>query len=347
MTQVRTEPPISAPEAPQPPPGVDWMASEAVLLLRAALPPLSTGQRRAAIAFAVEDRIAQPIESVNVVLGPLLEGEYLVAVAARDDIASNRAERPASKARLVPDVLALPRPSQGWAVWVGGARALVRLADGTGFATSLMTLPLIWHHAGKPEVALCAGQVPDGIPVTSHMPLPRFDPAFARLDLAAGAEASGLLHLPRGGLALVAVLVLAAGLHLGLIWADLANERHILTQREADLRIALNNLKQKDSGDLDADLVAAMAAAQPKAQTGFLPLMAESSAALVEVPGLSVQAMTWGDGALRLDLQALDLSGLQAAEAALTSAGIVVRVGSATSSDGAAKVEMTLQGGQK
>ena len=215
MTQVRTEQANLAPEAPLPPPGVDWLPSEAVLLLRAALPPLSTGQRQAAVAFAVEDRVAQPIESVNVVLGPVLEGEYLVAVASREDIATSRAERPASKTRLVPDVLALPRPSQGWTVWVGRERVLVRLADGTGFATSLVTLPLLWQHAGKPEVALCAGDMPDGIPVTSREPLPRFDPSFARLDLASGAAASGLLRLPRGMLASAAVVVMAAGLHLG------------------------------------------------------------------------------------------------------------------------------------
>ena len=323
------------------------MPTESVLLLRAILPPLSTGQRRAAVAFAVEDRIAQPIESVNVVLGPFTEGAHLVVVASRDDIASSRAERPSSKARLVPDVLALPRPSEGWAVWVGGARALVRLADGTGFAASLAALPLIWLHAGKPDVALCAGAVPDGIGVTSHVALPQFDPAYARLDLSAGAEASGLLRLPRGVLALATVLVMAAGLHLLLIWADLTTERHILTQRRADLRAALTGLGQTDSGDLDTDLRAALAAAAPKAQTGFLPLMAKSSAALAAASGLSVQALIWGGGALRLDLQASDLSGLQAAEAALTAAGIAVQVGSATSSDGVAKVTMTLQEGQK
>ncbi len=347
MTQVPTQPPIPASGAPPPPPGVDWLRSEAVLLLRAALPPMSSGQRRAAVAYAVEDRIAQPIDSVNVVLGPMLEGEHLVVVAARDDIAASRAERPASRARLVPDVLALPRPLQGWAVWVGGTRSLVRLADGTGFAAALTALPLIWVHAGKPDVALCAGTLPEEISVTSHLPLPAFDTAFARLDLSAGAEVSGLLRLPRGVLALAAVLVMAAGLHLGLIWADLTTERHVLTQRRADLRMALSTLGQSDSGDLDADLLAAMTAGQPKAQAGFLPLMAASSAALSGVPGLSVQALTWGDGTLRLDLQAADLSGLQTAEAALTTAGIAVQVGSATSSDGAARVTMGLKGGQK
>ena len=332
------------PQAPPSPPGVDWLASEAVLLLRAALPPMSASQRRAAVAFAVEDRIAQPIDSVNVVLGPMIEGEHLVLVAARDDIAAHRADRPGARGRLVPDVLALPRPAQGWAVWAGDSRVLVRLADGTGFATARGVLPAIWRHAGNPDVVLCGGDLQGGIPVTSQMPLPPFDAAFARLDLAAGAEVSGLLRLPRGVVALAFVLGMAASLHLGLIWADLVTDRHVLVQRAGDLRAALTGLGQADSGDLQADLLAAMTAGQPSVQTGFLPLMAQSSAALASVPGISVQALTWGDGTLRLDLQAPDLGGLQAAEAALTGAGIGVQVGSATSGDGVAKVAMTLQG---
>ncbi len=347
MTQIRTQTEVSPQTAPQAPSGVTWFPSESALLVRATLPPLSGGQRRTAAAFAVEDRIAQPIETVNVVLGPVLEGAHLVIVAARDDIAAFRAQQAESSARLVPDVLALPRPSAGWAVWVGGGRALVRLADGTGFAAPVAALPLIWRHAGEPEVALCSAGVPVDIPVTSQLPLPRFDPAFARLDLAIGAEARDLLRLPRGVLALAGVLIVAAGLHLGLIWADLTTDQRLLTQRKADLRAALTQLGQPDSGDLDADLVAAMKAGQPSAQTGFLPLMAESSAALAGVPGISVQALTWGDSALRFDLQAADLGQLQAAEAALTLAGIRVQVGSATSSDGAAKVTMTLQKGLK
>lgn len=339
MADHATQPPRPLTDAPPAPPGVVWLPSEQVVLLLATLPPMSTSQRRTAVAFAVEDRIAQPIEAVNVVLGPVTGGKHLVAVAAREEIA---ALRTTTRSRLVPDVLALPCPSKGWSLWTGADRALVRLADGTGFAVTLAQLPLIWHHAGEPEVTLF-GDGAVGIPTTAQSPLPPFDRAFARFDMAAGADASGLLPIPRGAWALAAVLVIAAALHLGVIWADLAANRGVLAGRQADLRSALTAGGRADTGDLEADLTAALRAAQPRQQSGFLPLMADSSAALGQVPGVTLQGLAWGDNTLRLDLQAPDLGGLQAAQAALTAAGIAVQVGSATSGDGMAKVQMTLQ----
>ena len=319
----------------QAPPGVAWVPTEQVLLLSAVLPPLSAGQRRAAVGFAVEDRIAQPLEQVAVVLGPLVGGAHVIAVVARALVAG-------AKARLLPDVLALPVPDRGWAVWVAEARVLVRLADGTGFAVGLADVAMVWRHAGSPEVLLCGGDLPEGMAAAGTLALQPVGRAWARFDLG-GAERDGLLRLPRGIWALAGVLLLAAALHLGLIWADLGTERRVLAQREVALRGALTAVGQPDSGDLDADLGAALAAAEPVRQSGFLPVMVASATALATVPGVSVQGLSWGDKALRLDLQAPDLAGLQAAEAALTAAGLAVRVGSAVNADGAAKVAMTVE----
>ena len=316
------------------PAGVAWLASEQVLLLSAALPPLSAGQRRTALAFAVEDRIAQPLEQVKVVLGPVVDGAHVIAVVARGLVA-------AGKRRLLPDVLALPVPALGWAVWIGGDRALVRLSDGTGFAVSVADLAMVWRHAGAPEVRVCDGVLPEGMVSAGDLPLVPMGRAWARFDLSGG-ERDGLLRLPRGIRALAGVLLLAAGLHLGVIWADLMQERRMLAVHEIALRQALKAVGQPDSGSLDTDLAAALAASEPVAQRGFLPVMVASSSALTQVPGLSVQGLTWGDGGLRLDLQAPDLAGLQAAEAAMTAEGLTVRVGSAVNADGAAKVAMTV-----
>ncbi|MBC7477934.1 MAG: hypothetical protein H7317_07545 [Pseudorhodobacter sp.] len=319
----------------QAPAGATWLPTEQVLLLSAVLPPLSASHRRAAVGFAVEDRIAQPLEQVFVVLGPVVGGAHVIAVVARGLVAG-------AKARLLPDVLAVPVPEKGWAVLISDARALVRLADGTGFAMSMADLMMVWRHAGSPEVLLCGGTLPEGMAAAGTLALQPIGRAWARFDLG-GADQDGLLRLPRGIWALAGVLVLAAALHLGLIWADLGTERRMLAQREGALRMAMTAIGQPDSGDLDADLGAALAAAEPVKQSGFLTVMVASSAALATVAGVSVQGLSWGEGALRLDLQAPDLAGLQAAEAALTAAGLAVQVGSAVNADGAAKVAMTLE----
>ena len=328
---------------PPAPAGVRWIASEDVLLITTALPAMPAAQRRSAVAFAVEDRIAEALEQVHVILGPAERDGFLVAVVRRKVLA---AAMTGVKGRLLPDVLALPRPVTGWAVWEGGGRVLLRGEDGTGLATRADMLAMLWQQAGSPAVTLYGGQVPEGM-VAQTAVLPVMDQGLLRFDLAEGSEATGLLRLPKGTVAIAAGLALAGLLHVALLWTDVRTYRAIEGGRAAAVRAALTGLGQADSGDLEGDLAQAQAAATPSAQGGFLPLMARSAAALGGTEAIRLDALTWAgaDGTLTLEVQAPDLAGLQAAEAALTGAGITVAMGAATSGEGAAKAEMILRGG--
>ena len=330
--------------APPAPAGVRWIASEDVLLITTALPAMPAAQRRSAVAFAVEDRIAEALEQVHVILGPAERDGFLVAVVRRSVLA---AAKTGVKGRLLPDVLALPRPVTGWAVWEGGGRVLLRGEDGTGLATRAGMLAMLWQQAGSPAVTLYGGTLAEGIAVVQTAVLPAMDQGLQRFDLAEGSEATGLLRLPKGTVAIAAGLALAGLLHVALLWTDVRTYRAIEGGRAAAVRAALTGLGQADSGDLEGDLAQALAAATPSAQGGFLPLMARSAAALGGTEAIRLDALTWAgaDGTLTLEVQAPDLAGLQAAEAALTGAGITVAMGAATSGEGAAKAEMILRGG--
>lgn len=181
--------------------------------------------------------------------------------------------------------------------------------------------------------------------MTSRAELPALDPGLQRFDLAEGAGASGLLRLPRGSVAIAAGLALAALVHVGLLATDVQTFQKVAAARGAAVREGLTRLGQADTGDLDGDLAQALAAAEPPAVGGFLPLMAQSSQALAAAGGIRLDGLTWADPTLTLQIEAPDLAGLQAAEAALSGAGITVAMGPATSADGAAKAEMTLRGG--
>ena len=326
------------------PAGVRWLASEEVLLITTQLPAMPAAQRRSAVAFAVEDRIAEPLEQVHVALGPMVGDAFLVAVVRRSVLEGAMAGLQA-KARLLPDVLALPIPAAGWAVWQGGGRVLLRCSDGTGLACRAADLGLLWEAAQRPAIALYAGSLPEGVTVTSRAALPALDPGLQRFDLAEGAGASGLLRLPRGSVAIAAGLALAALVHVGLLATDVQTFQKVAAARGAAVREGLTRLGQADTGDLDGDLAKALAAAEPPAVGGFLPLMAQSSQALAAAGGIRLDGLTWADPTLTLQIEAPDLAGLQAAEAALSGAGITVAMGPATSADGAAKAELTLQGG--
>ena len=329
-----------------PPAGVVTLLTEQVLLLAVALPVMAAAQRRAAVGFAVEDRIAQPLDEVQVVLGPQVSsGVWLVAVTELAVL--GRVPAAAADALLWPDVLLIPSPRNGWAVWAGTGRVLVRLPDGTGFGTSPETVPAFWAAAGSPEVTLYGGALPASIPVTARAELPGTpDLALAGFDLRAGRNrAGGRLALPKGVRPLLLVALVAGLAHVAVLALDVVALDRLVGQTEAELR---GMLDAAAGTDLDTALAQALAARQPTGTGGVLASLTRVFAALKAQTGrVSVQDLRYAaaDDAAILTLEAPDLATLQAVETALTGAGLTVTAGAATSSDGAAEVQMTIRGG--
>ena len=96
-------------------------------------------------------------------------------------------------------------------------------------------------------------------------------------------------------------------------------------------------------------VLARLAPANPEVrQSDFLPLLAEASAALAGTgEGMGFRRLGWGaeDGTLTLLVQGAALDDLQAAEAALRDAGLLVTSGAASAGDGGAEVEMRVARG--
>lgn len=335
------EPRFSAPK------GVSLVPGEDVLLLAVDLPVMTASQRRASLGFAIEDRIAQPLDEVQVVPGPQMpSGQWLVAVVARSVLQGFATDT--VKPALWPDVLLLPVPGSGWSVWAGGARALVRLPDGTGFATTLTNLPAFWASAGSPDLALYGGALPGSLPITSRAELPAVpDPDLRGFDLRTGlGGTNGRLSLPKGARPLLLVAGVAALAHLGLLVTDVAALSRLAAQGEAELRTALS---APADADLDAALSKALALRQPTdGGSGLLELLTQvfssigGQAGAVSVQDLRYQAT--GNQAV-LTIEAPDLAALQSVQTALTGAGLDVTSGAATTSDGAAEAQITIRGG--
>lgn len=159
-------------------PSVVLVRSEHVLILAAQLPPIaSLARRRAALPFAIEERIAEPLDQVHVALGEeIAPGIYLAGVVRHDLMQQWVARLELAGLRhasLVPDALALPRPGPGrWAVDLAAERACVRAADGTGFAMAVHLLEQAWTAAGQPEC------IAYGDPLPLEMQAPASDPAL-------------------------------------------------------------------------------------------------------------------------------------------------------------------------
>ena len=94
------------------------------MLLLAVDLPLASARQRAALPFAIEDRIAEPIDDVHVALGDeIAPRRYLAGVVRHDDAAGwTELAEAGARAAMVPDVLALPIAGAGdWAVDLRGA----------------------------------------------------------------------------------------------------------------------------------------------------------------------------------------------------------------------------------
>ncbi len=329
--------------------------SEQVLLLSVELPRLTSAQRRVAVAFAVEDRIARPLDDVHVIAGERLDasaegqrGRWLVAVVGKQTLADHFARWPlADGQRLLPDCLALPVPQPGqWSVAADAGRVLLRLPDGTGMALGQASFAGLHKAAGTPELVLVAGALP-----------PDFTPTIPATPSAAGwpktLDLGSVLYDRREGrlpagikrLGYLALGLSAAWLFLGAV--DMIALSRLQSAREATLRSLFVERGTPISGDMNEAINASYANSQSPAQSQFLPLLSRIFTALAPQIGSVVLQDLQFDSAARtvsLTLQAPNISMLQQLETQFAAAGFAVVAGSASNADGLAVQQFALRG---
>ncbi len=318
--------------------------TEAVLLLAVSLPPGSAAQRRAALPFAIEESLSEPLDAVHVVLGaPLAPQTWLAAVVARarmDEWLAELVDRGIPGARLVPDALLLPAPPAGmWHVMAAGERVVVRVDGGAGFATPAAGFIDVWRAAGSPACTRFGSPLPFDVPFAATVPeLPRLE--AVPLDLRAGAYAVAVPARARAFRRAASVAAIGIVAHTLV----LAVETRALTARaaahreraEALLRQALPGTPLPDS---DALLPAA------GGRDPLLPLLARSAGALQALGGLGWSRVAWNDAERRLVLgvKAENIGTLQRAQTALTAAGLVITSGTVTAAESGADGEITVR----
>ena len=321
--------------------------------MKVSLPKMAAAQRRAAVAFAIEDLIAQPLDQVHVVLGPESSsagnaGSWLVAVVSNAVMADTIAAHPEMTGVLVPDVLALQVPDAGdWSVLAQNNRILVRLADRSGFATTPAMLPVLWAAGGSPRLVVLGGELPADMPVAVRAELAAApDYKMLAIDLRSGRFARSGAGWPKGARRLAVVFTVAVFGHLALLGLDVIGLGRIAATKDADLRLALDAKGQPSTGDLDAALTAALSSNQPAISGDFLPFLAQAFGAIADQTGqVQIKDLRFveAQNTLTLTVEAPDLAALQTVETALVDAGLQVDTGAATTADGAAEAQMTLR----
>lgn len=302
--------------------------TEQVRLLAVDLPLPNRAKRIEALPFAIEDQIAEPIDSVHLALGAeIAPKRYLVGVVRHEVMAGwiQAAEQAGlGHAAMVPDALALPRPGEGeWAVDLAADRAVVRAGDGTGFAVSPAILQAAWQAAGRPAALAYGAPLPAEMAAggSTLAPAALSERLLApALDLRQGAYAKRRGTLPDVWRRLGWIVAIGAAAHVVIAAADTLMLRTIADRREADARavVAIAAPGANLGGDLAtsvADLLPTGGSAPPDA---FLPLLSRISGALAPLAGsISVRAIDYQGNALALDLDGSDPGLVSRVDAAL------------------------------
>lgn len=326
-------------------PATVLVPTEQVLLLGVDLPLPSRARRLEALPFAVEDRIAEPVESVHLALGAeIAPKQYLVGVVRHDVMAAWVEQAEAAglgHAAVVPDALALPVPPEGcWSVDLGATRAVVRAGDGTGFACSAPMLRAAWEAAERPPAiaygaALPADMLMSGAPLEPQ-PLAR-RLASPPLDLRQGAYARSR-RVGNVWRRIAWIVALGAAAHAAIAVADTVMLRVIADRRAAETRALVATMAP--GVPQDANFAGAVANMLPTGSgpvpQAFFPLLSRVSGALTPLgAALDVRAIKFEANTLTFDLAGR--LGLAAQlKSALAAGG--VKAGVAESPDGSIRV---------
>lgn len=322
--------------------------------------PLAQHRMRAAAApFAVEDRVAQPIDDLHVALGrEVWPRRYLVAVVAKTKMSAWRAElaaRGITPRRIIPDATTLspPEGAAGWAVRVDGERVLVRTRDHEAFATSIRMFQALWAAAGRPALQQAGPDWPAAFPD----PVLPFDAALAlppgRDDVDLGQSAQrGMERRYAAPIKIAAVmLAAAAAAHTAILSLDAFFVSSAVTERRAEAaRLVASVAPFASAGEDPAALLAGMLPGRGDSvgTSRFLPMLTHISSAIQPVAeGVAVQALSYdaADGAMLLDLEASDLAALERVERSLVSAGLATESGGASVGEGRAESSFTIRDG--
>ncbi|HKY91798.1 MAG TPA: type II secretion system protein GspL [Nevskiaceae bacterium] len=337
-----------------------------VRLAAAQVPARQPGKVLLAVPYALEDQVADDIETLHFAIGPRqADGSHPVAIVGRQQIETWMKPFRAHGVRpeaLVPETLALPRDADParWSGLCDGTQVIVRNAPWNGFVCAIDDLPN-WLTLADPEKTSTlrlqiAGESPDFSSLDRPVDLlPGYRSALGALaadwkpeqsiNLLQGAYSQGRdlqrLWQPwklAAGLAAAWVLIGGAAFALETWRLD----RDVKAQDEANLAryqaLFPNETRIVDlSTQLDQQVRALTAGG---AGAGVLGLLEVVTQALAATPGLKITNLSYRDQALFLSLTGPNLETLDALRNWFTSGsrGASIEVQTANQEGGAVQI---------
>lgn len=308
--------------------------SEDVLTLPVDLPFATRAQRIAALPFALEDAVAEPLATLHFALGTEVAPRRHIAGVVRharmQAWVALLAEADLDPAILMPDALALPLPPAGaWVVRADGERCLVRTDTGGGFALPLSSLEGAWTVAGHPRLIPLGDALPaafaEAVEAESVHLGALGEPAIILppLDLRQGAYAATRATSASALRTLALVASLGVVAHIALLGLDTFLLDRMADRKETEARAVLQAVAPATTPD--EDIIAAADRIVPNAGSGVRPftrLLAQTSGALPGAGAVAFNSATYSPGSLDLGVVVSDAATLDRAVQALTATGL-------------------------
>lgn len=305
-----------------------------VTTLRADIPARSDRQALQAAAFAVEEELAEDIESLRVVCGAKgQDGHRAVAVIRQDSLTAawtQLSDAGCAPSSIIPDYLALPWQEDSWTVHMSADRLLVRSGRDEGFACDLDLASVVLTRAlaaQRVEKIISYGPTlpfaVDG-PEHVHQALPSATwELFSRglalrptLDLLPD-EWRPRTRVTGRPLALAAgVLCLAVLAHVGLTLQArslLQTDLETLSAREASLMgTSFPEVERVVNPEIQAAQTLADLRARAPAGDTLLGVLQDLGAAITErEAGIEFSSVNFADGILGARVEASDIAVLE------------------------------------
>jgi len=330
-----------------------------VLLTYANIPSKNQQKLIQAIPYALEEQLAEDIDNLHFALGKRTnKNNIAIAVIARREIEQYLQQLSTisiTPIAILPDILAVPKPDEGWGILYLNETVLVRTGKQAGFAieADCLTAAIQANPPEKITVFMETGQTVSsdlyalGIPI-----IEKTDEQGVLAWLARGLIEEKPLNLLQGDyrrdkktrkflrpwLLTLALLTIWGGIEATKQWKDyqqLSQQRKLLNKQiETVYRETFPKAHKIVNArvQMEQQLNHLRSQQQHSTQTvHFIPLLNKISKTLTRTPSLNIKRIYYRQGRFDIQLKLLNLQNLETLKQRLKTQGFTVEILSANS----------------
>ena len=338
------------------------------------LPVSDLRTARQAAPFAIEERVAQPIEDMRLALAAQGDGRFVVAATAQtviDTIAASLVASQLAPRLVTPEFCSVPCAVNTWTISIEDECAIIRVDTTTALKTRLADLnvliPLLRReYTATTQVIVHASASPSGFPeqllhgldlqwrpplqdedrlrelAQSTAPLVLIDASSTTAAQARGRQ------LWRATAAVAVCLVVIYPLLLGWQQVRLSQiEAHLDQRNEALFRAAFPDIRRVVNPRVQADQALAGLRARAQRAPPFLELLAHVDSVRAQgfPSGTRVVQASYAAGALELGIEATGMDVVETVRSALKDGGLQAETLSAEAAEGKVLARVRVQAG--